>query len=38
VGETILPNAEKLNTGLSAQIVSSPMTEEAGNIHYPSTV
>jgi hypothetical protein len=38
VGENILPNAEKFNTGLSARIVSSPITEEAGSIHYPSTV
>jgi hypothetical protein len=36
--ENILPNAEKLNTGLSARTVSSPITAEAGSIHYPSTV
>jgi len=37
VGENIMPNAEKINTGLSARTVSSPPTEEAGSIHYPST-
>jgi len=37
VGENIMPNAEKINTGLSARTVSSPTTEEAGSIHYPST-